>query len=225
MELKKTESADLNKKRAFFLAFSYVVVLALVIMAFQWESNSDTVANLGVLDAQFEETLEIPQTKQDVPPPPPPQVQQTQIVEVANDEIIQETKVSFDAEITEETQIVPQEIKEEAPAEEVVSEIFLVVEEPQSFPGGQAGIAKFLQDNIRYPEMAKQAGIDGRVFVQFVVNEKGSIDNVEVLKGIGGGCDEEAVRVVKLMKWNPGKQRGKPVKVRMSLPIKFTLGG
>ncbi|OFY71266.1 MAG: hypothetical protein A3G23_01990 [Bacteroidetes bacterium RIFCSPLOWO2_12_FULL_37_12] len=224
MELKKTESADLNKKRAFFLAFSYVVVLALVIMAFQWESNSDTVANLGVLDAQFEETLEIPQTKQDVPPPPPPQVQQTQIVEVANDEIIQETKVSFDAEITEETQIVPQEIKEEAPAEEVVSEIFLVVEEPQSFPGGQAGIAKFLQDNIRYPEMAKQAGIDGRVFVQFVVNEKGSIDNVEVLKGIGGGCDEEAVRVVKLMKWNPGKQRGKPVKVRMSLPIKFTLG-
>lgn len=223
MELKKTESADLDKKRGFFLLFSYVVVLGLIIMAFQWESNPDNVANLGVLETKFEESIEIPQTKQELPPPPPPQVQQTKIVEVANDEIIQETKVDFNAEITEETQVAPQEIKEEAPVEEVV-EIFLVVEEPQSFPGGQTGLAKFLQQNIRYPEMAKQAGIDGRVFVQFVVNEKGNIDNVEVLKGIGGGCDEEAVRVVKLMKWNPGKQRGKPVKVRMSLPIKFTLG-
>jgi protein TonB len=85
-------------------------------------------------------------------------------------------------------------------------------------------LMKYLSENIKYPPLAKESGIQGRVFINFVVEPNGSISNVKVLRGIGGGCDEEAVRVVeKMPKWSPGKQRGKPVRVSYNLPVKFTL--
>jgi len=92
------------------------------------------------------------------------------------------------------------------------------------FPGGMAALMKYLAENIKYPSLAKESGIQGRVFINFVVEPDGAISNVKVLRGIGGGCDEEAVRVVERMpKWSPGKQRGKPVRVSYNLPVKFTL--
>jgi protein TonB len=104
------------------------------------------------------------------------------------------------------------------------AEIFTVVEENPQFPGGDAELYKFLHESIKYPEEAKELGIQGRVFVNFVVETDGSVSNVKVLRGIGGGCDEEAIRVVKSMpRWTPGKQRGIPVRVSYNLPIKFTL--
>ena len=103
-------------------------------------------------------------------------------------------------------------------------EIFTIVEEMPGFPGGDEKLFKYLGENIKYPAMAKDAGIKGVVYVTFVVKEDGSIDGVKVLRGIGGGCDEEAMRVVKSMpKWKPGKQRGKNVRVQYNLPIRFTL--
>jgi protein TonB len=85
---------------------------------------------------------------------------------------------------------------------------------------------KFLQDNIKYPQMARESGIQGTVYVTFVVERNGNVTDVKILRGIGGGCDEEAVRVVQNMpKWEPGKQRGKPVRVQFNMPIKFTLAG
>jgi len=102
--------------------------------------------------------------------------------------------------------------------------IYTVVEEQPGFPGGENARIKFLQGNIRYPEQAKDLGIQGRVFITFVVEVDGSISEVRVVRGIGGGCDEEAIRVIKLMpKWNPGKAKGIPVRVQFNLPIKFTL--
>ena len=110
--------------------------------------------------------------------------------------------------------------------EEIVEEepIFMVVESAPSFPGGTAALMQFLSDNLKYPMMAREANIHGTVFLSFIVSKTGEISDITVLRGIGGGCDEESVRVVKLMpKWEPGKQRGVPVKVRFTLPVKFIL--
>ncbi|MDD2322952.1 MAG: energy transducer TonB, partial [Bacteroidales bacterium] len=124
-------------------------------------------------------------------------------------------------EALEIEEYIPIEVEEEEVVEE---EIFLVVENQPEFPGGEAARLKYLSENIEYPQMAKESGIQGIVFVTFVVEPNGSISNVAILRGIGGGCDEEAVRVVQNMpSWKPGKQRGRPVRVRFNMPIKFTL--
>lgn len=103
-------------------------------------------------------------------------------------------------------------------------EIFLIVEQAPEYRGGIAAMSAFLQKNLKYPPAASAAGIEGRVFVEFTVGTDGKIENVNAIKGIGFGCDEEAVRVVKLMQnWVPGKQSGSPVKVRFTLPITFKL--
>jgi TonB family protein len=103
-------------------------------------------------------------------------------------------------------------------------EIFTVVEDNPSFPDGVEAMYAYIGKNLKYPKEAKENGIQGRVVVQFIVNEDGSISNVKVLKDIGGGCGEEAARVVKAMpNWKPGTQRGKAVKVRYNLPFKFEL--
>jgi protein TonB len=115
----------------------------------------------------------------------------------------------------------PKVVEEE---KEDKSEVFTFVEEMPSFPGGQDELLSFLQQNIKYPEIAKRAGVEGKIFVSFVVTKSGKITNVKVVKGIGAGCDEEAVRVVKLMpSWKPGKQNGAPVNVSVSIPIVFKL--
>jgi len=102
--------------------------------------------------------------------------------------------------------------------------VFTVVEKMPGYPGGDEARIAFLGQNIKYPEQAKKNGVQGKVFVTFVVETDGSISNVKVLRGIGGGCDEEAVRVIKLMpKWSPGMQDGKAVRVQFNLPIRFTL--
>lgn len=102
--------------------------------------------------------------------------------------------------------------------------VFVVVEEQAEFPGGLDSMYAYIQKNLKYPELAKEKGIEGRVFVQFVIEKDGSISNVKILRGIGGGCEEAAVEMIKNMpKWKPGKQRGKPVRFQFVLPIKFEL--
>lgn len=104
------------------------------------------------------------------------------------------------------------------------AEIFTIVEEMPTFPGGEGKLAEFLARNIKYPQAARESGIQGRVFLSFVIEPDGSVTNISVMRSLGGGCDEEAVRVAKLMpKWNPGKQRGKPVRVSYMMPVNFKL--
>ena len=120
-----------------------------------------------------------------------------------------------------EDYVAPPVVEEETVAEE---EIFQIVEEMPGPVGGDEAFYQYLAENIRYPVVAMESGISGRVYVTFVVEKDGSITDVKVLRGIGGGCDEEAVRVVKAMpKWKPGKQRGRPVRVLYRVPINFTL--
>ncbi|MDX1627957.1 MAG: energy transducer TonB [Fulvivirga sp.] len=208
-----------------FFSIGMVISLFLIILLFEWKTydnpEENQLANVGI---QTDEIIDIPVTKQ--PPPPPRQVvQQPNIIEVTEEEIIEEIEVDFDVEITaEETveEVTPIEMDE--PEEEVVEEIFTIVEDKPTPEGGMQAFMKYVGENIDYPDKAKRMGIQGKVFVEFVVDKDGSLTDFKVIKGIGGGCDEEAIRVLKnAPKWNPGKQRGIAVKVRMVMPVFFVL--
>lgn len=224
MEAKKTESADLTKKTSFFFSIGLLVTLALVFTAFEWKQYEESLIDLqGKSTNTFEEMLEVPPTEQ--PPPPAPIIQQPQIVEVPDEEEIKEDlNLKFDVEVTEETKVEEVVV---APVEEKenVDEIFSVVEESANPKGGYPAFYKFVGEKIKYPAQARRMGIEGKVFVEFVVNRDGTIVDVKAIKGIGAGCDEEAVRIVQSAPaWTPGKQRGKPVRQKMVIPITFKLG-
>jgi len=224
MEAKKNPEVDLSKKSGLFLNIGLVVSLALTIMAFEWKFYDEgDLVDLGQVNDQFEETMEIPQTEQ--PPPPPPKIQQPEIIEVPDEEEIEEEiEVDLDVEITEET-VVEEIVFEDEPEEEEAEEIFTIVEDQPAPKGGMAAFYEYVGKNLKYPAQARRMGIEGKVFVQFIVDKDGSITEVDAIKGIGAGCDEEAIRVLKnAPNWSPGKQRGRPVKVRMILPITFKLG-
>ena len=222
MELKKNPKADLTRKTNLFFAIGLVVSLLLVIVAFEWKSYDEVSAvDFGNVNDDFEELVEIPITEQ--PPPPPPKIQQPEIIEVPDEEEIEEEiELDIDLEVQEET-VVEDIVFEEAPEEEPVEQIFEVVEEQPTPEGGMEAFYKFVGKELNYPAQANRMGVEGRVFVQFIVDEKGNVSEVKAVKGIGAGCDEEAVRVIKQTKWNPGKQRGRPVKVRMIMPVLFKL--
>ncbi|MBL7847721.1 MAG: TonB family protein [Cyclobacteriaceae bacterium] len=224
MEDKKTDQADLNKKSGFYLSIGLIVTMALVVMAFEWKQFDDRIADLqGKNINTFDETMEVPPTEQ--PPPPPPQVQQPQVVEVPDEEEIKEDiKVNLDVEVTDQTKI-EEIVVAAAEPEEETDQIFTIVEESAAPKGGMAAFYKYVSDKIKYPPQARRMGIEGRVFVEFVIAKDGTLTEVRAIKGIGAGCDEEAVRIVQSAPpWNPGKQRGKPVKQRYTLPIIFKLG-
>lgn len=226
METKKTPKADLETKKTVFTEVGLVVALALILFAFNYKSyDKSEVTDFQVRVDDTPEEI-IPITKQEVKPPPQAPPPQVTVINIVNDDVEVETDIDIDVEADQETEIqdyVPV-VKEE---EEVVEmEIFTVVESMPGYPGGDATRMQFLQENIKYPQMARESGIQGTVYVTFVVETDGRVTDVRVLRGIGGGCDEEAIRVIQLMpKWVPGKQRGKPVRVQFNMPIKFTLQG
>ncbi|MCS4436433.1 energy transducer TonB [Aquiflexum gelatinilyticum] len=224
MEAKKTPQADLSKKTGMFLNLGLAVSVGLCLFAFEYKSYDDrNLKDLGSVTDEFEELLDIPITEQ--PPPPPPPIEQPVIQEIPDEvEIEEKIEVNFDVDVQEET-VIKEVIIADAPVVEKADEIFDVVENSPEFPGGMEAWNEYLRKNLKYPTQARRMGIEGTVYVVFVVNTDGTVQDVELLRGIGGGCDEEALRVVKgAPKWTPGKQRGCPVRVRMRLPIRFKLG-
>jgi protein TonB len=221
MEPKKSPEADLEKKKGLFLQIGLVVSLAVTLVAFEWKSYDKVEYDLGQLKVEDVPEEIIPITKQEEKPPPPPPPP-AQVINVVKDDVKIENEAEIqETEVTQETVVEVQPIKEEVIDE---PEIFLIVEEMPSFPGGEGQLVKYLSDNIKYPAIARENNITGTVFVTFVVGPDGSVKDVKVLRGIGGGCDEEAKRVVMAMpKWKAGKQRGKSVSVQYNLPIRFTL--
>lgn len=228
MEAKKTPRADLEKRRGLLLEIGLVVILAAVFAAFNWKSYDREMKEVSTRTADMEIEADIIQTEQEETPPPPPEEPEV----VATDL----TVVENDAELTNEVGLVNAEdnankaqeefvrVEVEEEEEEEEEEIFLVVEEDAEFPGGLESLSKYLAENIRYPQLAKENNITGRVYVSFVVEKDGSIGTVKILRDIGGGCGAEAVRVVKSMpKWKPGKQRGKAVRSQFNLPVSFNL--
>ncbi|HAA21079.1 MAG TPA: energy transducer TonB [Cytophagales bacterium] len=224
MEAKKNPGADLEKTRGLFMNVGFILALLVVIGAFKYNSGEPDVADLGEVQDTFEEMQDIPLTEQPPPPPPPPPVP-PEPVPVPEEEIQEEIEeYNFESDFDEDTEIIEFAITEEI-EEEVADEIFDVVEDQPEFPGGEAALYGYLAEKIKYPSQARRMGIEGRVYVQFVVDQSGNITDVVAVRGIGAGCDEEAVRVVKGMpKWTPGRQRGRAVKVKMIVPITFKLG-
>jgi len=227
MEAKKTPRADLEKRRGLFLEIGLVVILAAALVAFNIKSYEKEIKEVTTRTADVEIETEILQTQEEETPPPPPEepeVVATELNVVENDaEDIHEIGiVNAEAKADEALEFTRVEVKEEV--EEAEEEVFLVVEEDPEFPGGLDALSKFIADNIKYPQLAKENNITGRVFVSFVVEKDGRVGQVKILRDIGGGCGNEAVRVVKMMpKWKPGKQRGKAVRTQFNLPVNFDL--
>jgi periplasmic protein TonB len=223
MEAKKTAKADLENKKRIFLQIGLVVALGVVLAAFEYKQYERTVMDLGALDIEIVEEEDIPITRPETPPPPPPPEPSTELVIVDDDvEIDEEFTIDTEATVfTEVQEFTPIFVEEAEVAEE---QIFTIVEDDPEFPGGPSALMQYLQGNLRYPTMAREAGIQGTVFVTFVVERDGNITDVRVLRGVGGGLDEEAVRVVRNMpRWKPGRQRGQAVRVQFNLPIRFVL--
>jgi len=226
MDTKKSPKASLETKKPMITEIGIVVALAFVLFAFNYKSYDK--AGATDFHFRFDDTPEeiIPITKPEVKPPPPAPPTQVHVISVVTNDVEVETVIEINAEANQETVIqdyVPV-AKVEVPVEE--TDIFKVVEFDPEYPGGNAARMQFLQENIKYPQMARESGIQGTVYVTFVVETDGRVTDVRVLRGIGGGCDEEAIRVIQSMpKWVPGKQRGKPVRVQFNMPIKFTLQG
>ena len=223
MEPKKTEKADLTNKSFLFFSIGLAFSLLVSISAFTYKTFDDVSAkDLNKNQAAVEEIMEVPPTDQ--PPPPPPVMQQPQIIEVPDEKKIEEEiDINMDTEVTEDTKV--EEIVIQPTVEkEDVDQIFSIVEEQAAYKGGMASFYEFVSKKIKYPAQAKRMNIEGKVFVEFVIERDGRLTDVKAIKGIGGGCDEEAVRVVMSSPgWSPGKQRGKPVRTRFVIPINFKL--
>src|SRR5690606_10909248 len=198
MEPKKTEKADLTKKSGLFFNIGLVVSLLIAVFAFEYKvRDTSNVNDLARNNNIFEEIIEVPPTEQ--PPPPPPKVQQPQIIEVPDEEAIEEEiEIDMDNEITEETKvevitIQPQEVEKEDP-----NEIFLVVEETAAPVVGMNALYEYVGEPMqgKYRDQARRMGIEGLVFVQFVVEKDGPLTDVKTIKGIGAGRDELGVKVV-----------------------------
>ncbi|MDA1267589.1 MAG: TonB family protein [Bacteroidetes bacterium] len=226
MEVKKTPKADLTKSVGMFTNLGLAVAVGLSLLAFEYKSYDDSgLKDLGAVTDNFDDLIDVPITQQPPPPPPPPPMELPIIQEIPDEVKIEEKiDVNFDVDRDQNTVIAEVAIKEVVIEEEKADQIFDIVETQPNPPGGMSGWNKYLSDNLKYPTQARRMGIEGTVIVVFVINIDGTIQDVEVLRGIGGGCDEEAAKIVKnAPKWDPGKQRGRPVRTRMRLPIRFKL--
>ena len=224
MELKKSPEADLEKKKSLFLYIGIVVTLSLVLLMFEWSAQEGDGSILGDQAAMDIEDEIIPITRPEVkPPPPPPKPQVTEILEIVDDEEEIEDEIEMeDMEVDQDTEIEIVEVEEEEEDDTVFA--FAVIENKPEFPGGDIALRTYIAKNTKYPVIAKENNVSGKVFVQFVIGKDGKVSDVKPARKVDPYLDREAVRVVKSMPaWKPGKQRGKAVKVQYIVPISFVL--
>lgn len=222
MEPKKNPKADLEQIRGTFLAGGLLMSMVIIYLLVNLKFYDVKASELGQLVVDEMEEEIIPITQQNTPPPPPPPPPAApEVIEIVEDDVEVEEIEMIDTEADAETIVEEFEVVEEV----VEEEIFTIVESMPEFPGGgQEALFKYLQKEMKYPQIAKENGIQGTVFVNFVVGKDGKIRDAKILRGVNKMLDEEAIRVVKAMpSWKPGKQRGKAVSVSYNLPIKFTL--
>ncbi len=228
MELKKTPKADLENKKQLYFMIGLVIALGITLVGFEWTTKSSKATSLGSVSAVAVEEEIIPITReQEVKPPPPPPPKVIEVLNIVDDNVkIDDELMIEDSEADDKTMIdvapvisAPKEEEEEATAE-----VFYIVEDMPEFPGGEAALRAFIAQAIKYPVIAQENGIQGKVYVTFVVGKDGSVSNATIARGVDASLDKEALRVVNtLPKWKPGKQRGKPVNVSYTVPINFVL--
>ena len=230
MEVKKSPKADLEGGKTLSLMLGFVVGLAVMYVGFEWSTQDVMVVKESeqVQDIVAEEEVEITRPENTPPPPPPPPAPVvTEVLNVVDDDVELEQQDILTSEDTQEaaqTAVYTPPAAVEEEEEEAAQQIFTVVEEMPEFPGGMNELLKYLAKSIKYPVIAQENGIQGRVICAFVVNRDGSIVDAEVLRGVDPSLDKEALRVIMAMpKWKPGKQRGKPVRVKYTVPVTFRL--
>ena len=230
LESKKNQKANLDRFRGMFFNIGLVVSVGLILLLFEArfaERSHELTLNSGRND--YEELMDVPLSEQPPPPPPAANVRSINIISVPDfEEIEEEIEIQLDIDITEESRSeemeYSEEIEFEPEPEEEAEEIFTLVEEQPTPVGGYEQFYKYVSENLEYPARALRQGIEGKVFVQFVVDRNGRISDLRVIKGINEECNKEAIRVVSnAPNWNPGKQRGRPVKVRMVIPISYVI--
>ncbi len=228
LEVKKSAKVNLEQHKTTWLLIGYILVFAVLFVAFEWtateKKHTGEIVSAGIL---LEEEIMVPITmpEKKVVPPPPQAKQITEILEIVDDEAeIEESELASVEETGEVVEIadVGNVVVEDIPEEEPILQI---VEQMPEFPGGMQALMKYLKENINYPRISRENGSQGKAFINFVVNTDGSIQDIEVLRSSSDVyLDKEALRVVGAMpKWNPGKQAGKAVRVRFTLPVTFRL--
>lgn len=224
MEVKKNKKADLERKRALFFQIGLIVTLGLILLAFEWTTTDPTINTSLIDDEEVLEEEAPPITRhQEIQPPPPPQQAIDLLQIVDNDVELDEELEIEDVEMDEDYEVDLSDFDFDDD-EETGDQIFMVVEEMPEFPGGTRALLKYIAQNVKYPVICQENGIQGMVSVSFVINEKGEVTNVKAFRGTDANLEQEAVRVVKsLPNWKPGKQRGKAVKVSYNVPVRFKL--
>ncbi|WP_190811129.1 energy transducer TonB [Flagellimonas sp. S3867] len=233
MELKKNPKADVGKNSSLYFVIGLAAVLGLVYGAMEWkkyDKSNDYDISMNVED-QLDE--EVPMTEQIKTPPPPPPPAAPEVIEVVEDEEEVEETVIESTETSQEEEVMEVEEVEVEEVEEDISVPFAVIEDVPVFPGCERSnnkkacfqemMQKHIRKNFRYPEIAQEMGVQGRVNVIFVIQKDGSIGNIR-MRGPDKNLEKEALRIIqKLPKMTPGKQRGRAVKVPFSIPITFKL--
>lgn len=228
MEPKKTHKADLENKRNIFLLIGAVVALSVVFIAFNINGRVKPANTFGNIAIQQVEDEIIPITRAEetkpLPPPPPPMV--AEILPVIDDNSALKEEFEFPTSEADASTIVDQlpTIEEEEDEETDETSIYTFVDDMPEFPGGERALSKWIADHLIYPPSAVNKGIQGKVYVQFIVERDGSIHDAKVTKSVEVSLDKEALRVINsLPKWKPGMQRGRPVRVSYTVPISFHL--
>lgn len=230
MEIKKAPKADLERGKGLNLLLGLVVALSVLFTGLEWRSFAKVEQiDRALNQADLDDALIIQDEQQEEPEEPEPvQQQQQQEIQMPDefrvvDNNVEVAKIAI-VSAEEDRPLPPPMPIGPAPVEEETDDIFEVVEEPTTFPGGEEALNKYLAKSIIYPEIAVENGIQGRVVVQFVVEKDGSTGHINVVRGVDPALDKEATRVVKEMpRWKPGKQRGKPVRTKYTLPVVFRL--
>jgi len=230
---RKTTQADIENKRSTLRALGFIASLSLVLIALSWTSYDVITRQALNYEADLLEDEEIPANLIPPPPPPPPPIRQTTVIEIVDDDEEIEIELEIeDIELDEDTEI---EIEEDIEGD-VDDTVFMIVENMPALAQcktmrgeernqcTQMEIIRYVSKNTKYPPIAKDAGIQGTVFVYFVVGKDGKVKDVEVLREVDSRLDKEAKRVVEsLPRFEPGSQRGKNVSVQYTIPVKFII--
>ena len=228
MELKKANKVNLEKRKGMFLEIGLVVALSIILVAFEWTKGEGKGDNTDVVsEIQFEdEMMQITRREEPKPEPKPETPKVAEVLDIVDDDVEIEDDFDFDMEATDDTEYDFTSMMGDDDEEIDEEEVFYIVEDMPTFNGGEPAteFRKYIAQNLRYPEIAAENGISGRVIVQFAVNKVGTVVDAVVVRSVDPALDKEAVRVVMTSpKWAPGKQRGKAVKVLFTFPINFVL--
>jgi periplasmic protein TonB len=228
MDLKKSPKVELENKKNVFFMIGLVVALGVTLLAFEWTTKPSKAESLGSVQTQQvdEEMIPITREQEVKPPPPPPPPKVVEVLNIVDDDVEIEDELQIeDSEADDATVIdVAPVIQTQKEEEQDEQQVFFIVEDMPEFPGGELALRKYISNAVKYPVIAQENGIQGKVYVTFVVGKDGGVQDARIARGVDPSLDKEALRVVNtLPKWKPGKQRGKPVRVSYTVPINFQL--